>query len=156
MRSHISSKPLLDNIQMESFICQNFIFRGKSNSCAKIGRGICICSGNGSLGIGDKSITTGSIGTVLYPAVNKCKGKKFLFIGNVLFEKLREIFIGNWIRIEDFKSIIDERLNVFKWGSILENTETLTFGKDFTAVVTTVEPSTSSCWSSKIFVKKFG
>ena len=139
MWDHISSEPLLDNVQMESFISNNFIFRGESDTINSSGGVSGNCSGNGGFGIGNKSSAICIECTVFYPAVNKCQCKEFLVI------RASGIF-------ENIDSFIDEFLDIGKRCSVIENTETLSLGEDFTAVVTTIEPSTTSCWGSERYL----
>ena len=142
MWSHITSKPSFNNVQMESFISNNFIFRSESDAINSSGRVSSNCSGNGSFGIGNKSSTICIECTVFYPAVNKCQCKEFLVI--------RASGI-----CENIDSFIDEFLDISKRCSIIENTETLSLSEDFTTVITTIEPSTTSCWGSERFSYKF-
>ena len=135
MRNHISSKPLFNNVQMKSFISGNFISCGESDS---INSSWCVsgnCGGNGSFGIGNKRSTVCFKGTVFYPAVNKCQGKEFFVIR------------GSGIS-ENVDSLINEFLNIGKRCGVIEYTETLTLGEDFTAIITSIKPSTTTCCRS--------
>ena len=130
-------KPFLDNVQMETFISQNFIFSSKCNveqeSC-----GGSINSGKSSFGIGDESGTIGNKCTIFDPAVDELKCKEFVFIG---------VNTCNICKNKD--GFINVLFNIGNGGGVFENTEALAISENFTTVVSTIEPSTATCWSSK-------
>ena len=122
---------------METFISQNFVFSGKCNveqeSC-----GGSINSGKSSFGIGDESGAICNKCTIFDPAVDELKCKEFVFVG---------VNTPNICKNND--GFINMLFNIGNGGGVFENTEALALGKNFTTVVSTIEPSTATCWSSK-------
>ena len=122
---------------METFISQNFIFSSKCNA----EQGSCgggINSGESSFGIGDESGTIGNKCTIFDPAVDELKCKEFVFIA----VNTQNIFKNN-------DGFINMLLNIGNGCGVFENTEALAISENFTTVVSTIEPSTATCWSSK-------
>ena len=122
---------------METFISQNFVFSGKFN----VEQGSCSDSinvGKSKFGIGDEIGPICNKCTIFDPAEDELKCKEFVVIG---------VNTQNICKNKD--GFINVLFNIGNGGGVFENTEALALGENFTTVVSTIEPSTTTCWSSK-------
>ena len=122
---------------METFISQNFVFSGKFN----VEQGSCSDSinvGKSKFGIGDEIWPICNKCTIFDPAEDELKCKEFVFVG---------VNTQNICKNKD--GFINVLFNIGNGGGVFENTEALALGENFTTVVSTIEPSTTTCWSSK-------